>query len=164
MSFLSKCYQSNGVIILKFQKNLDVNSFDVSNFTLNGSITSFSGSNDEVFITCNENSRPIVINCNVKDIDNNQYDISRVVAIEMNYKNFSNREDMIIWYKNNKNNTELDGKIYYDSVDCKIYYDNMGQNLVSDLTGHLLVYLIDQSIFVESTDLNNSIVNGWNPI
>lgn len=163
MNSLVKCYEADGVITLVFEKEIKSNSENNIFSTSSGDIISTIIDKNTISLE-HENlvNRPLVINCTVEDVDSNINTFSRVSSREINYKKFDTKEDLCNYFLSNPS-VELDGKLYYDAVDCNLYYDSLGQQPANDLSGLVLVYLIDEEMFVESCELLNGNCPGWTP-
>lgn len=161
MNSLKSCYQANGEIFLVFENNLNSSSINQSNFTLSsGNVTSVITLENTINLNFeNDLNRPLILTCNVEDINNFSATYSRIVALEFNYKLFNN-ETEIVDYLQNSPNDQLDGKLYYDPIDGKLYYDSLGSQFASDLNGVLLVYNEEYG-YIKSVGLINGINPGW---
>lgn len=160
MNSLKSCYQSDGEIILVFENNINVNSITASNFSLSAaSITGVTPLDNKITINFeNETNRPLILSCEVEDVNNFNATYSRIVARELNYKMF-NDDSELSNYLQGSPNTNLDGKIYYDAVDGKIYYDDLGNQFASNLNNIILVH--DGIEYLKSIELINGVSLGW---
>lgn len=161
MSSILKCFQADGILSVVFDDEIDINSFTTDYFTISsGTITSISGEGYTASITFEGESRPLIVSCNVKNLNGDSFNLSKAVLLEYNYKVFPAYIDMCNYYLNTPD-SNLDGKIYYDVVDGKLYYDDMGQNFASDLNNFVLVYSLNNSEYLEPLQLSNGVIIGW---